>query len=295
MERIIIYTITEQQENLCIIDFLKQQGFSRHILRSMKDFPGSILLNGSPSRGRALLRSGDSLRIFVPETDPWDKIPPVSVDLNVLYEDEDLLVLNKPAGMPVHPSAGNHGNTLANAAAAWFLHKGENCPFRCINRLDRDTSGALILAKNPLSASVLSSQMKTRQIRRTYLAVVKGIPPLQGSIAAPIGRTPGSLIERRIDFAGGESAATHFERLAVKNGHSLLEIHLETGRTHQIRVHMGYLGYPLPADYLYCPDYSRFSRQPLHSFQLDFRHPLTGKALCITAPVPEDICRAFLS
>ena len=197
--------------------------------------------------------------------------------------------------MPVHPSAGNHGNTLANAAAAWFLQKGENCPFRCINRLDRDTSGALILAKNPLSASVLSSQMKTRQIRRTYLAVVKGIPPLQGNIAAPIGRTPDSLIERRIDFAGGESAVTHFERLAVKNGHSLLEIHLETGRTHQIRVHMGYLGYPLPADYLYCPDYSRFSRQPLHSFQLDFRHPLTGEALCITAPVPEDICRAFLS
>ena len=288
MERIILYTITEQQENLCIIEFLKQQGFSRHIL-------GSILLNGSPSRGRVLLKSGDSLRIFVPETDPWDKIPPVSVDLNVLYEDEDLLVLNKPAGMPVHPSAGNHGNTLANAAAAWFLHKGENCPFRCINRLDRDTSGALILAKNPLSASVLSSQMKTRQIRRTYLAVVRGIPPLQGSIAAPIGRTPGSLIERRIDFAGGESAVTHFERLAVKNGHSLLEIHLETGRTHQIRVHMGYLGYPLPADYLYCPDYSRFSRQPLHSFQLNFRHPLTGKTLCITAPVPEDICRAFLS
>lgn len=295
MERIILYTITEQQENLCIIEFLKQQGFSRHILRSMKDFPGSILLNGSPSRGRALLRSGDSLRIFVPETDPWDKIPPVSVDLNVLYEDEDLLVLNKPAGMPVHPSAGNHGNTLANAAAAWFLHKGENCPFRCINRLDRDTSGALILAKNPLSASVLSSQMKTRQIRRTYLAVVRGIPPLQGNIAAPIGRTPGSLIERRIDFAGGESAVTHFKRLAVKNGHSLLEIHLETGRTHQIRVHMGYLGYPLPADYLYCPDYSRFSRQPLHSFQLNFRHPLTGKTLCITAPVPEDIRRAFLS
>ena len=163
MERIILYTITEQEENLCIIEFLKQQGFSRHILRSMKDFPGSILLNGSPSRGRALLRSGDSLRIFVPETDPWDKIPPVSVDLNVLYEDEDLLVLNKPAGMPVHPSVGNHGNTLANAAAAWFLHKVDRVLFRCINRLDRDTSGALILAKNPLSrlCSLITDENKT--------------------------------------------------------------------------------------------------------------------------------------
>ena len=196
--------------------------------------------------------------------------------------------------MPVHPSIGNYTNTLANGIAAYLEAKGEICPFRCINRLDRDTSGALILAKNALSAAVLSVQMRNRQIRRTYLAVVQGITHKSGTITAPISRVTDSVIERHVDFQNGESAVTHYQRLETKNNLSLLEIHLETGRTHQIRVHMGYIGHPLPADYLYNPVYDTFKRQPLHSLQLEFRHPITGQEMCLMAPVPEDISK-FLS
>ena len=177
--------------------------------------------------------------------------------------------------------------------AAYLETKGESCPFRCINRLDRDTSGALILAKNALSAAILSVQMRNRQISRTYLAVVEGIPRQSGTISAPISRAADSVIERRIDFENGESAITHYQLLEVKNNHSLLEIHLETGRTHQIRVHMGYIGHPLPADYLYNPVYDTFKRQPLHSLQLKFCHPITGTPMCLMAPVPEDMSNAF--
>ena len=293
MDRTVTYQISEQEEGLTVLEYLRKNGFSRHILSTMKTDKDAILLNGLHAGGRTLLREGDLLRIHVPETESGENIVPVPIRLSILYEDQDMLVVNKPADMPVHPSYGNYENTLANGVSAYFQTKGINCPFRCINRLDRDTSGALILAKNALSASILSAQMKNRLIRRTYLAVVKGIAPEKGTISAPISRVSSSVIMRQVDFAEGDPAVTHFERLAVSHDHSLLEIHLETGRTHQIRVHMGYLGYPLPADYLYYPDYSRFSRQPLHSFQLIFSRPVTGGSLCITAPVPADIAEKF--
>ena len=136
--------------------------------------------------------------------------------------------------------------------------------------------------------------MKQRQIRRTYLAIVQGIAPEQGTIDAPIGRAADSTIERQVDFANGESAVTHYERLDTYHSYSLIELHLETGRTHQIRVHMKYIGHPLPGDFLYNPDYQIIKRQPLHSFQLEFAHPVTGENMCITAPVPEDFANAFL-
>lgn len=293
MDRTVTYQISEQEEGLTVLEYLRKNGFSRHILSAMKTDKDAILLNELHAGGRTLLREGDLLRIHVPETESGENIVPVPMRLSILYEDQDMLVVNKPADMPVHPSYGNYENTLANGVSAYFQAKGINYPFRCINRLDRDTSGALILAKNALSASILSSQMKNRLIRRTYLAVVKGIAPEKGTVSAPISRVSSSVIKRQVDFAEGDPAVTHFERLAVSHDHSLLEIHLETGRTHQIRVHMGYLGYPLPADYLYCPDYSRFSRQPLHSFQLIFSRPVTGGSLCITAPVPADIAEKF--
>ena len=293
MDRTVTYQISEQEEGLTVLEYLRRNGFSRHILSAMKTDKDAILLNGLHAGGRTLLREGDLLRIHVPETESGENIVPVPIRLSILYEDQDVLVVKKPADMPVHPSYGNYENTLANGVSAYFQANGINCPFRCINRLDRDTSGALILAKNALSASILSAQMKNRLIRRTYLAVVKGIAPEKGTVSAPISRVSSSVIKRQVDFAEGDPAVTHFERLAVSHDHSLLEIHLETGRTHQIRVHMGYLGYPLPADYLYYPDYSRFSRQPLHSFQLIFSRPVTGGSLCITAPVPADIAEKF--
>ena len=293
MNRIFHYQITENEQNTTVLDFLRKKGFSRHILSSMKADKEALTRNGQRIGGREHLLAGDHFRVRLLETIDSDGIVPVSMPLSILYEDEDILVINKPADMPVHPSIGNYTNTLANGVTAYLDAKGEHSPFRCINRLDRDTSGALILAKNAFSAAVLSTQMRNRQIRRTYLAVVEGITPPNGTISAPISRVDDSVIERHVDFLRGEPAVTHYERLEVKNEHSLLEIHLETGRTHQIRVHMGYIGHPLPADYLYHPVYDCFKRQPLHSLQLEFRHPVTDKPMCLLAPVSEDMCNAF--
>ena len=293
MDRIFHYQITENEQGTTVLDFLRKKGFSRHILSSMKADKEALIRNGQRIGGREQLLAGDYFRVRLLETVDSDGIIPVSMPLSILYEDEDILVINKPADMPVHPSIGNYTNTLANGVAAYLDAKDEHSPFRCINRLDRDTSGALILAKNAFSAAVLSTQMRNRQIRRTYLAVVEGITPPNGTISAPISRVDDSVIERHVDFLHGEPAVTHYERLEVKNEHSLLEIHLETGRTHQIRVHMGYIGHPLPADYLYHPVYDCFKRQPLHSLQLEFRHPVTDKSMCLLAPVSEDMCNAF--
>ena len=293
MQRIIEYFISENTGAVTILDFLKREGFSRHILSSMKNVPNTIILNGVRGFGRSVLKPGDHLMVTVPETESGKNIIRTEMELSILYEDEDILVINKPAGMPVHPSAGNYENTLANGIAWYFAEKGEDFVYRCINRLDRDTTGALILAKNPLSAAILSVQMKKRQIRRTYLALVDGVPDVSGTIDAPIARMEGSVIAREVNYLTGETAITHYERLATGTRYSLMELHLETGRTHQIRVHMKYIGHPLPGDYLYNQDYSRIQRQPLHSFQLEFIHPVTKKPMLFTAPVPDDFRLAF--
>lgn len=293
MDRFFTYSVSDEEHGMIVLDFLRKKGFSRHILTAMKADRNALTLNGQKAGGRTVLSAGDTFQVRLLETVSSDGIIPTPMDISILYEDEDILVVNKPADMPVHPSIGNYTNTLANGIAAYFENKGENCPFRCINRLDRDTSGALILAKNALSAAVLSVQMRNRQIRRTYLAVAEGLTPAEGTITAPIGRVSDSVIERHVDFEHGESAVTHYQRLDFHNGHSLLEIHLETGRTHQIRVHLGYIGHPLPGDFLYHPVYDYFQRQPLHSFQLEFQHPISGKSMCLTAPVPKDIAQSF--
>ena len=289
MDRTLTYTIQPEQEGMQLLDFLRSKSFSRGILSSMKADKNAIQLNGERGFGKSVLQVGDSLHIHIPEADNTENILPVKMDLSILYEDEDILVINKAADMPVHPSIGNYDNTLANGVTWYFKEKGQHFVYRCINRLDRNTTGALILAKNPYSAAVLSAQMKQRQIRRTYLAIVQGIAPEQGTIDAPIGRAADSTIERQVDFANGESAVTHYERLATYHSYSLIELHLETGRTHQIRVHMQSIGHPLVGDFLYNPHALREERPLLHSWRLAFTHPVSGDEVYFTAPVPADM------
>lgn len=287
MDRTLTYIVTKEYEGMELLSFLRKNGFSRRILTSMKPWKNALLRNGEPIHGRDLIHTGDLLKVYVPETEKQAALLPSNRPLEVLYEDEDLLVVNKPADMPVHPAMGNHEDTLANAAAAYFREE-TGFVFRCVNRLDRDTTGALILAKNPLSGSILSGDMKARRIRRTYLALVQGVPPASGTIRLPISREEGSLLARRVDLVSGETAVTHYQRLEIKGGYALLALRLETGRTHQIRVHMKHIGFPLPGDYLYNPDNTLIDRQPLHSLQLDFLHPITRKQLQIMAPLPQD-------
>ena len=173
--------------------------------------------------------------------------------------------------------------------------KGQHFVYRCINRLDRDTTGAPILAKNPYSAAVLSAQMKQRQIRRTYLAIVQGIAPEQGTIDAPIGRAADSTIERQVDFANGESAVTHYERLDTYHSYSLIELHLETGRTHQIRVHMKYIGHPLPGDFLYNPDYRIIKKTAPALLSAGICSPCYRRKHVYDCPCPRRFCRCLSS
>ena len=192
--------------------------------------------------------------------------------------------------MPRHPSLNNYRNSLANALMYYYQAQGLPFIFRCTNRLDRDTSGLTVIAKHLVSSSILSALAVNHEITREYLAIVRGIPaPSAGTINAPIGRTGSSLIERKIDFENGEHAVTHYRVLDTKNGHSLVSLILETGRTHQIRVHMKYIGYPLIGDYLYNPDMEHMRRQALHSYRLAFRHPISGEQMAFTAPLPEDM------
>ena len=290
MNRIFEYTITPSDVPCTVGEYLKKKGYSRQIIIHLKKTEHGILQNGEWAYVRTPLVPGDVLKITLLEESASEHILPVPMESDIVYEDEDLLVVNKPFDMPVHPSIHNYDNTLANGMAYYFQQKGETFIFRCINRLDRDTTGLLILAKNALSASILSNDMKARKIHRTYQAVVSRIPvPASGTIDAPIARKEDSAIERCVDFEKGEPAVTHYRTLETKENLALVELSLETGRTHQIRVHMQHIGCPLLGDYLYHPDFTLINRVALHSYSLTFDHPITGKSMYFCAPLPKDM------
>ena len=289
MKRIFTYTIPSDFDGQTLQAFLKSEQYSSQIITHLKRTENGILLNGVWGRVRDILHTDDTLTITLIETESSENIVPSNLPLNIVYEDEDLLIINKAADTPIHPSQGNYENTLANAVAYYYSQKNESYVYRCINRLDRDTTGLLILAKHMYSASLLSNMVQERQIHREYLAVATGMVPESGTIEAPIGRVDGSTIERQIDEEHGDYACTHFKRLDYQKGFSLVSLKIATGRTHQIRVHMKHLGHPLPGDFLYNPDYSVIQRQALHSHRLVFEHPISHKKMEFTAPLPEDM------
>ncbi len=289
MKRMFSYTITEEFDNRTLLEFLKSKKYSSQIITHLKRTTDGILLNDVWARVHDKLHTNDRLTIQLLEGDSSEKIVPSKLPLHIVYEDDDLLIINKNADTPIHPSQGNFDNTLANAVAYYFQTKGEPFVYRCINRLDRDTTGLLIVAKNMYSASLLSDMVHHREIHREYLAVATGEVPTEGTIIAPIARVEGSTIERHVDENQGEYACTHYRTLKTRNGYSLVNLKLETGRTHQIRVHMKHIGHPLPGDFLYNPDYRVIKRQALHSYKLSFVHPITGESLSFTADLPEDM------
>lgn len=289
MKRIFVYNITIEYEGVSILDFLKYQKYSSQIITHLKRTENGILLNGVWGRVRDILHADDTLKISLIETDTSENIVPTPLPLDIVYEDEDLMIINKASDTPIHPSQGNYDNTLANGIAYYFKQKNEAFTYRCINRLDRDTTGLLILAKHMYSASLLSSMVQNHKIHREYLAIATGLVPEFGTIEVPIGRKSGSTIERQVDKTNGDYACTHYKRVTYKNGFSLVTLKLATGRTHQIRVHMKHIGHPLPGDFLYNPDYSVINRQALHSHRLEFVHPITNQKMEFTAPLPEDM------
>lgn len=295
MNRSLQITVSESEEGQSLLHVLKAQGFTRSILIQLKKNPGSVLANRESAYLNVSLNKQDLIHVFIEEACDLKQILPEQIPISVLYEDEDLIVIDKPAGMPIHPSLNHSEQTLANALFGYFRTCDSPFVFRCVNRLDRDTSGITIVAKNPLSSAILNSDMKNGSISRTYYAIVEGIIELYGTIDSPIARVSESLIEREINESLGVSAVTHFSRIKTENELSLVSLKLETGRTHQIRVHMKSIGHPLIGDFLYNPTCQKMERQALHAGKISFWHPITKELICLHAPWPKDFIMTAVS
>jgi len=293
MTRRIQYKIEEQHNGKCISMFLKEKEYSRAVIIELKKTKTGIQKNGTWAGVNEILNTGDILEICLKEQGASENIVPKELQLDILYEDEDILVVNKPYDTPIHPSVNNYNNTLANGVVHYYQQQNKPYIFRCINRLDRDTTGVTILAKNLISASILSKRMKERGLSRTYVAFVEGITKEEGTIDLPIGREEGTIIKRKIDEKEGKHAVTHYcklEELQIEGkAVSVVALQLETGRTHQIRVHMASIGHPLLGDFLYNESNHMLTRQALHAASCAFYHPITGEYKRITAPLPKDM------
>lgn len=293
MTRKLQYKIEQQDHSKTIGTFLKEKDYSRGVIIALKKTPVGIRKNGVQAGVNEILETGDVLQICLTEEETSENIVPRGYDIDILYEDEDILVVNKPYNMPIHPSVNNYDNTLANGIMYYYEKKGQPYVFRCMNRLDRDTSGVTIIAKNLLSGSILSKQMKERGIDRIYIAFVEGVVKEEGTINLPIGREEGTIIKRKIDEKEGKPAVTHYRRLDVfhidRKNVSVVALKLETGRTHQIRVHMAAIGHPLLGDFLYNEDNHMLTRQGLHGIECSFYHPITREYMKIKAPLPGDM------
>lgn len=259
-----------------------------------------VLVNGRASKPGYMLRSGDEIQVLQVSRPLASDLQPQSLPLEIVYEDADLLVLNKAAGMVVHPAAGHSDDTLVNALLARYPELGatdgivgeENLRPGIVHRLDKDTSGLLIVAKNARTQAALAEQMKEHKVTKRYLALVEGVVALdQGSIDAPIGRNPRNRQQMAITAVGSREARTHFRVLQRFKRHTLLLLQLETGRTHQIRVHLKAIGHPVVGDLTYGSTHSHplLNRQFLHAYQLSFTHPTSGETLELEAPLPPDL------
>ncbi len=259
--------------------FLREQGISATALRRLKA-SGGILVDGIPTgvRTRLLPEQVITLRF---EEHPSAYVQPEKMTLDVLYEDQWLLAVNKPADMPVHPSAGHHTGTLANGVC--YYMREQSFTFRPVTRLDRYTSGIVLIAKDGITAAALCKQMGAGAIEKTYYALTDGVPAtLVGTVDLPIARVEGSVLKRQVS-PGGKPAVTHYRVLGCEEGRGLLELHPVTGRTHQIRVHMAHLGCPLCFDFLYGKEVPG-RHFYLHCGSLTFVHPHTNQKISIKSP-----------
>ena len=259
-------------------DFLtKHQGVSKRLLTRLKRIEGGMTRDGKLIRSIDMVENGDEILLRFGDNSFLEPNP--ALEVPVAYESDSIIVFNKPSGMPVHPSIKHQGDTLGNKFAAMF----PELTFRAVNRLDRDTSGLCITAKNALAANLLQGKCE-----KVYYAAVTGEIPESGTINAPIARERESIIIRCVR-EDGQYAVTHYKRMAYSGKYSLAEIHLETGRTHQIRVHFAYIGHPLAGDDLYGGTRDNIARQALHCGQLTFTEPLTGEKVTVRAELPDDI------
>ena len=253
---------------------------------------GQVRRNGKPAKKNEKTVPGDTIEVELPEAAPVD-IVPKDIPLTICYEDDDVLVIDKPKGLVVHPAAGHWDDTLVNAL---MFHRGDalsgiNGELRpgIVHRIDKDTSGLLVVAKNDLAHNMLASQLKDHTLARTYECIVKGnMPADSGTVNAPIGRHPTDRKKMTVTDRGGKEAVTHWEVIARYRGYTHVRCRLETGRTHQIRVHMAYIGHPILGDTVYGskkPELGQDS-QCLHAVCVTFQHPRTGLPVMVFSQLP---------
>jgi 23S rRNA pseudouridine1911/1915/1917 synthase len=285
-----VFDVEEKDSGRSIKDILRNElGFSKRLRAKLKNEPQLVCLNGAEAAGWIPLKTGDQVTINFPQE--TSNFIPENIPISIIFEDDDLLILNKQAGIVCHPTKGHPGHTISNGVQHYIDTNNKEFKIRFINRLDMDTSGVLAIAKNSHSQDAVVKQMKDNQVEKKYLAVVKGvIEKDSGTIDQPIGQPDPLLVNRGV-VADGDESITHFKVVTrYPKGYSLVELLLETGRTHQIRVHLAHLGHPVVGDHLYGENEPfLIERQALHALSLSLKHPVTGKQMVFLAPLPEDM------
>lgn len=279
------FTVPQECDGTLLGAFLhKTKSVSQRIIRNAKRMDGGITSDGAHIRTIDTVRAGQRIKILLPK--PQCDMQPEDIPLDIVYEDEHYLLINKGSNMPVHPTSSIHvTDTMANGVAYYMRRCGDLFSISIVNRLDKDTSGLVLIAKNAYAA-----ENAAKTARKKYFAVCSGELRQLGRIDAPIARCGDSIITRCVDESGAR-AVTNYEPLKIANGRTLAAIRLETGRTHQIRVHFSYIGHPLEGDDLYGGSLDNISRQALHCGELSFYHPMLEKRLEFSSPLPEDMAR----
>lgn len=283
MSRKINFFIDNYYDDKKIKEFLRNHGVSHRMTCILKNMPDGILLNGAHARTIDHLKCGDTLTLCIPEDQEQNTCTPVKLPLHILYEDEDMLILNKQAMIAMHETHNHQLDALSNAVAYHLKQRGRPAVFRAVGRLDKGTSGIVVCALNKFAAAKLSGKLY-----KEYLAVAAGVFTGTGTINAPIYRPDPMKTLRCVDVRG-EKAVTHWEALQTDGVKTLLKIHLETGRTHQIRVHFAHLGTPLIGDRMYGTPDETICHQALHCSRVKLVHPVTEANLEFTAPMPKEM------
>ena len=290
---ILNYTIKNTDNFITVKEVLKAYfNISDRLLLRLKNSK-SIFLNNLPTYVSKQVNANDTVTVIIDFIEESPNIVPTKMNLNIIYEDDCYLIINKPPHIPVHPSILHYDNSLSNGVKYYFDSIGLKRKLRPVNRLDKDTSGLVIFAKNEYIQECLVRQMKSKELKKTYIAICDGIfEKKKNNINLPIARKPGSIIERCID-PSGDISITHYEVIDTLKNVSIVKCLLETGRTHQIRVHLSSINHPILGDSLYGNKNTEVSRQLLHAYQLEFYHPLTKKLVKYTAPIPADFLPYF--
>ena len=289
------YEIRKDTDGMTVLQILKGElGLSHAFIKHLKFKENGITLNGEHVTVRKVVEQGDVLRLLTEDDTTPEKLTPNYLDLRIAYEDENTVVPDKPADMPTHQSFGHYGDTVANALTYRYQSKSLPFVFRPVNRLDRNTSGLLLIARNRISAAYLAEAMKEGRIKKQYVAILNGVlAEDEGQIDTYIRRTSESVIVREVcgENEGGDRAVTRFRVICRSDTHTMALAAPITGRTHQLRVHFAHLGCPLVGDDMYGEKSDLISRHALHSFSLTFPNPKNGESVTVTSALPDDMAR----